>query len=161
MVVERAELGEVPIRLLEVIAEDLLVLGRALAVDAVGPLDELLVKRRAGALEDSVVGGVPDEDVVEAIRLFFGGSVGVGQNELLVRERLELCSDPRSSDLGSQVAHGVRNEGLPDDRGWLDRCALVCREAVEPGGEKCLDRRRHRNALDVRGRVPASVTRSG
>ena len=73
MVVERAELGEVAVRLLEVVAEDLLVLGRApVAVDAVGPLDEALVKRRAGALEEALVRGVADEDVVEAVRLVLG-----------------------------------------------------------------------------------------
>ena len=40
VVVERPELGQVAVRLLQVVAEDLLVLGRALAVDAVRPLDE-------------------------------------------------------------------------------------------------------------------------
>ena len=47
MLVGRSELGEEAVRLLEVVAEDLLVLERAVAVDAVGPFDELLVQRRA------------------------------------------------------------------------------------------------------------------
>ena len=68
VVVERAELREVAVGLLEVVAEDLLELdlAAALAVDAVGPVDEALVERRPGALEQAVVGGVADQDVVEA-----------------------------------------------------------------------------------------------
>ncbi len=72
MVVERAELRQVAMGLLEVVAEDLLVLGCALAVHAVRPLDELLVERRARALENALVGGVADEDVVEAERVLLG-----------------------------------------------------------------------------------------
>ena len=65
VLVGRRELGEEPVRLLEVVAEDLLVLERTVAVDAVGPLDELLVQRGALALEQALVDGVADEDVVE------------------------------------------------------------------------------------------------
>ena len=61
-----AELGEITIRLLEVVAQDLLVLGRAFAVDRVTPLYEPLVEGRARAFQDSVVCRVADEDVVEA-----------------------------------------------------------------------------------------------
>ena len=45
MVVGRRELREKPVRLFEVVAEDLLVLERTVAVDAVGPTDEALVQR--------------------------------------------------------------------------------------------------------------------
>ena len=55
--------------LLEVVAEDLLVLRRALAIHAVGPLDERDVEVGPRALEDAVVRGVADEDVVEAERV--------------------------------------------------------------------------------------------
>ena len=88
MVVQRAELGEVAVRLLEVVAEDLLVLRRAFAVDAVRPLDELLVERRASALEDPVVGGVADEDVVEAKRFLLDRSTESGRTSCLLGERL-------------------------------------------------------------------------
>ena len=59
---------EVAVRLLEVVAEDLLVLGLALAVavDLLGPVREPLVQRRARPLEHAVVRGVADQDVLEA-----------------------------------------------------------------------------------------------
>ena len=66
-IVERPELGEVRPRLLEVVAEDLLELGAAVAVDAVGPDDEALVEIRPAPLEDAVVRGVADHDVLEAV----------------------------------------------------------------------------------------------
>ena len=85
--------------LLEVIPEDLLVLGGAFAVDAVGPLDECVVERRARALEDSLVGGVADEDVVEAERCFLERPREVRLNELLVGQRdepdVQLTDSPR------------------------------------------------------------------
>jgi len=53
VLVERAEVGQIRMCLLEVIAEDLLELGlaTALAVDGLGPLDEPLVERRPGSLD--------------------------------------------------------------------------------------------------------------
>ena len=66
-IVERAELGEVRRCLLEVVAEDLLELGRPVAVHAVGPGHEPLVEVGPGALEDAVVRGVADHDVLEAV----------------------------------------------------------------------------------------------
>ena len=63
VVVERAELREVVVRLLEVVSEDLLVLrlAVAVAVDRFGPVGEPLVQRRARPLEERRVGGVPDQ----------------------------------------------------------------------------------------------------
>ena len=68
VVVERPEIREVAVRLLEVVAEDLLVLGLAVAVavDALRPGDEALVQGDACPLEDAGVGRVADEQVVEA-----------------------------------------------------------------------------------------------
>ena len=57
VVVERSELAEVAMGLLEVVAEDLLELERAVALRVAGvrPRDESLVERRPGALEEAVV----------------------------------------------------------------------------------------------------------
>ncbi len=103
VVVERPELGQIAMRLLEVVAEDLLVLRRALAVDAVGPLDELLVERGPRALEDRVVGGVANEDVVEAEGVLLRPRV-VRANELLLGERVQV-----DVELG---LHALRREVL-------------------------------------------------
>jgi hypothetical protein len=59
VIVEGPELAQVPVRLLQVVAEDLLELGRAVAVavDAVGPRDEALVELRPRPLEQALVRG--------------------------------------------------------------------------------------------------------
>ena len=79
VLVERPELGEVLPGLLEVVAEDLLELDAAIAVDAVGPADEPLVKVGAGPLQDPVVGGVADHDVLEAVRALVAVLDGTGR----------------------------------------------------------------------------------
>ena len=85
LVVDRAELGAVAVALLEVVAEDLLVLGHAVAGDALEPVGELLVQGGAELLRGRLVGGVADEDVLEAE----GGLVDEarlgGADEILVR----------------------------------------------------------------------------
>ena len=79
VLVERAELGEVLPGLLEVVAEDLLELDAAIPVDAVRPADEPLVEVGAGPLEDPVVGGVADHDVLEAVRALVAVLDGTGR----------------------------------------------------------------------------------
>ena len=79
---------------------DLLELGPAvaLAVHLFGPVDESLVKRRARALEDPLVRGVADEDVVEAVLAL---TVDVLRpHQLLLRHRAEV--------LGHRSLHGFR-----------------------------------------------------
>ena len=95
VVVERAELREVRPGLLEVVAEDLLELGAAVAVDLVGPGDEPLVEVGAAALEDAVVGGVADHDVLEAV-LSLVAVVDV-PDEVLLGERRQLASAPAAT----------------------------------------------------------------
>src|SRR6185312_4551692 len=85
--VQRAELGEVGPRLLEVVAKDLLELDHAVAVRQIGPRDEARVEVCPCTLEDAVVGGVPDHDVVEAVRAVLG--VLHRTDEMLVRQSRE------------------------------------------------------------------------
>ena len=68
MVVQGPQIREVPVRLLEVVAEDLLVLGLTVtvAVDALRPRDEPFVQGDACPLEDAGIRRVADEQVVEA-----------------------------------------------------------------------------------------------
>ena len=143
--------------LLEVVPEDLLVLRRALAVDAVGPLDELLVEGRPGALEDPLVGRVADEDVVEPERLLLERAGEVRAHELLLDQRAEALAHAVPSALGQEMRHGVPDEDLADDRGRFDHGSLVGLQVVEARREQRVDRRRHDGASDVGGRVPASA----
>ena len=86
--VERAELGEVPPGLLEVVAEDLLELDPAVAIRLVGPRDESRVEVRPRALQDAVVRGVADHDVLEPVRAV--GPVLDAADEMLLREGRQL-----------------------------------------------------------------------
>ena len=67
--VKRAELPEVAVRLLEVVGEDLLVLALAprSRVDAHRPRSRTLVQLGPCPLQQVLVGGLPDQNVVEAI----------------------------------------------------------------------------------------------
>ena len=92
--VDRSEFAEVLVRLLQVIAEDCLefLAAVALRVDLVGPLHELGVHGRAGALEQSVVNGVADQVVIEAITRV--GAIGDGwPDEMLAGQRLQLVTN--------------------------------------------------------------------
>ena len=93
VIIERAEFREVHPRLLEVVAEDLLELGDAIAVHGVGPYDEPLVEVCPSALEYPVVGGVADHDVLEAVVAFVPFLDRMDQ--VLLRERRELGRDTR------------------------------------------------------------------
>ena len=82
VIVERSEVGEIVVRLLEVVPEKLVVLGLAvsLAVDALSPVRETLVQRCARPLQNSVVSRVADEDVVEPeLGLLVDSQLGVEQ----------------------------------------------------------------------------------
>jgi hypothetical protein len=76
--VGRTELGPVPIRLLEVVAEDLLVFGQALAGRPLEPLREPLVEVGALLLGHRAVRGVADQEVAEAERVLAGELRSVG-----------------------------------------------------------------------------------
>src|SRR5262249_38710791 len=84
VIVQGPKLGEVLVRLLEVVAEDLLEFGPAVAllVHAFGPIDESLVERCPGTLENPLVRSIADEDVVEAVLVL---PIGLkGPHELLL-----------------------------------------------------------------------------
>ena len=130
-----SELDEVAMRLLEVVADDLLELLAA----AVEPAGEALVEVSALALRDAFVGRVADEDVAEA-----EGVVDrlVGTDQLLANERGQLCPCWAPA-VWREFAKRLPLEVEPDDGRTLDDLALFVRKPVESGGEQCLDRRGH------------------
>ena len=115
--VERGELGQAEVRLLQVVPEDLLVLGSAVAtlVDSVGPSDEAFVENRARPLEEAPVGRVADQDVPEAVASLEGDSRRLGSDEVLSRERLEELGDIVPNVTGDQLLDRALNEDLPGD----------------------------------------------
>ena len=69
MLVERSELSEVAMCLFEVVGQDLLVFAtsRAFRIHAIGPDHEPLMQLRPGPLQQVLIGGIPDEDVLEPV----------------------------------------------------------------------------------------------
>ena len=91
----RSELEPVPVRLLQVIADDLVLLAERSA----GPsshVREPLVQVRARGLRDRVVRGVADQQVAERERVGRGQVGALGPDELLADERAR-CRRPTSS----------------------------------------------------------------
>ena len=139
VVVEGSQLGEIAISLLEVVAENLLELDFTvpLAVDALGPVGESLVHRRARAFEDPEVGGVADEEVVKAI---VGLDLGhVRSNELLGAHRTEVLLGRCRPEI-SQVLDRCSGEEEPDHGRRLDDDAFLGRKQVEPRRQQRLNR---------------------
>ncbi len=136
------ELAAVGVRLLEVVAEDLVELEEIPAV-ALEPFGEPLVQLRADGLRQRVVGRVANQHVAEAERVVTGEHGLVGTDELLPHER----GQPRDHDrlLGNERLDGASVEHAAFDRPALEHGALGRLELVEPRGEQRLDRRRHRD----------------
>ena len=83
----RVELPAVAVRLLEVVAEDLVALDELLAVQ---PVRELLVQSCPRRLGQGLIGGIADQDVAKAEGLVAGKDAAVGTNELLAHQRRQM-----------------------------------------------------------------------
>ncbi len=147
----RPQLDETGVRLLEVVADDLL----ELLVTTVEPAGEALVEVGALRFRDPVVGGVANEHVAEA-----EGVVDrlVGTDQLLAHERRQ----PRSRwtpAVGCELAERLPLEVEPDDGRSLDDLPLLLGQRVEPGGEQRLDRRGHLVGSRRRRRASRAVAR--
>ena len=94
LVVDLAELASVAIRLLEVVAEDLLelLLAPALAVDPLGPAHETFVELRSRPLEQGAVRSVLDHQVAEPIEDLVDRVAGIAARR--------TASDPTPQVLG-------------------------------------------------------------
>ena len=92
--VERAELGQRQVRLLEVVAADLGELQGPVGVHALGPVDEALVDLRSRPLEHPVVRRLPDQDVQGHERVLARDERLGGGDELLPGEARERPVHP-------------------------------------------------------------------
>ena len=111
-----AELAPVVRRLLEVVADQGVVAGAV----AVEPRSRALVQRRAVGLRQRRVGGVAEEDVVEAVAVVapLGGAAG------WTKLRRESDESAASTGLLGERRHDAARELASDDRGALEHCAL-------------------------------------
>ena len=150
-----SELGAVAVCRLEVVAEDLVVLADAIAGALLEPVGVALVQRRAELLGRGAVGGVSDEDVLEAIRDHLAGEArGREPDHVLAGEPVELGLD----GLAGELVDGALVEELPFDRAALEGVALPWLEPVEPGAEEGIEAgregRRRRRPRAPRQRAP-------
>ena len=149
VLVEEAHLAPVPIRLLEVVAEQLVELAGGAGVGH--PVGEPLVECCPKLLGHRIVGGIPYEDVLEAESIFTARGRGVGANETFADERQQLRRE-RGPLLARQESRNGRDGEVPADHGGaLDHVSLVRAQPVEPLGEERLDRGRNRELTAVLG----------
>jgi len=86
-----------------VIADDLLVLGLTVACLPLEPARKTLMQLRAAFLRETPVGRVANEDVAEAEGVLAGELGGVGIDELLPDERVQVRSDVAALLLGREL----------------------------------------------------------
>jgi hypothetical protein len=159
VIVEGAQLFQVAIRLLQVVAQDLLELhcAVAVAIDAVGPRDEAFVEHRPRTLQHPLVSSIPDEHVVESKVLLGADRLWLRMNEVLTREgaqdRPELLLDIR----GHQLPERVLGKHETRDGRRFDHRALLRAEQVHARRQESLDRRWHGQGGNAGGRHPAPV----
>ena len=115
---------------------------------------------RSRPLEEPVVGGVADEDVLEAeAELLRAGDRG-RPHQLLARHGRQVVRHLGAHRLGRQHGHGRLGERQADDRCRLDHRPLLAPQQVEPRGEQGLDGRRNVEVGEVAGRAPSAHRRS-
>ena len=149
LVVDGAELGAVAVALLEVVPEDLLVLDDPRGDQALQPVGELPVEVRTELLRGRVVGGVPDEDVLEAEgRLAREARLG-GADEVLGGEGLEARLHRRARGGLRELDDGATVEDLALDRATLERGACLGLEPVEARAEERVQARREGERVEV------------
>ena len=159
MRIKRSKLGQVPVCLLQVVAQDLLELEAAIRprVALVGPVHEPLVQAGACSLQQAVVGGVPDEDVVEPVARVVVQHRGL-VDQLTAVERREM------SRAGLVAVGRASTSGPPtpsNSRPMTDAGSMTarspCAEAVQPGREQRVDGGRDGDLPDVVGESPVAL----
>src|SRR5262249_17226678 len=132
--VDGAELDTVAVGLLEVIAEDLVVLADAVSGKPLQPVCETFMERGAQLLRGRVVRGLAHEDVLEAVGGPTGGE-GPGReaDQVLPGQRGELSRDGRTGLLVAELDHGAAVEELALDGASLERISRTPVQPVEAG----------------------------
>jgi len=101
-----------------------------------------LVQLGAQLLRHRVVGGVADEDVVEAKAVVARKEGVVGAHELLAHQPHKVSSYPTTTGWRKQLRDRAWVEQTSLDRGTHEHGALVACEPVDARGEQGLDRGR-------------------
>ena len=153
-VVERAELGAIPVRLLEVIPDDLVALAQR-PRRLVEPRREPLVELRSGRLRDRRVRLVADQQVSEPERVGRGQVGALGADDLLADQRSDAIGCIRH--FAREFADRGEVEDLPHHRCDLDQPAFRCGQLVQPRREQRRDRRWDGQVREIAGRRPSAL----
>ena len=140
------ELAPVARRLLEVVADELVLL-----LALVEPAREPLVQIAPKLLRQRVVGRVADQQMPEAELAVAGRA-----DELLPDERSERLRRFAQGRLVGEPFDRAPAKVLALHRGSLEHLPLLAGKQVEPRREQNLDRRRHRQLAHLSGRRPAT-----
>jgi hypothetical protein len=139
-VVVAAELAPVEHRLLEVVADDLVLLDEVHVL--LDPEREALVQIGARLLRQRIVGSVADQEVTEAERVVSRHRRGLGPDQLGADQLREVAVEPRANALGRELRDRQAVEDLTLDGPALDHRPLVGRQLVESCLEERVDRGR-------------------
>ena len=134
--VGRLELGAVAVCLLEVVAEDLVVLADAIAGALLEPVGVALVQGGAELLGRRAVGGVADEDVLEAVGDQLAGEARGGEADQVLAARAGRARRRRrAGGLVGELDDGAAVEELAFDRAALE-CVALARPRAGRGGRR-------------------------
>ena len=160
VVVGRTQLDSVPVRLLEVVGDDLLVLRQPVRGHSLQPRRETLMELGSGLLGEGLVRGVPDQQVAEPICLLAGERGLVGADQLHPHQAGQAVADLPAHRLGRQLGHRAAVEDLALDRCPLDDGPVLAAQPIQAGREKRLDGRRD-GQLAEHPLAPPSHRRTG
>ena len=136
----RTQLGAVAKGLLEVVSDDLRVLGDPAARGVLIHVARVLVKLRADPLRGRPVGGLLDQDVTEAKALATPRRWS-GLDQLLAHQGLDVAGNERARNLGQELNHRIDGELLADDGGAGYHGPHARPEAIEARRQQRRDRR--------------------
>ena len=122
----------VAVRLLQVVAEHLLDLGRPVSRNLLEPGGVPLVQLCAELLRHGVVCRLADQHVAEAKAVDAGERRPPRTDQLLPDECIEACSDPATLGVVAESLDGARVEDGALDRRPFDGLPLVGAQLVEP-----------------------------
>ena len=126
------------------IAEDLVVLGDAVAGALLEPVGEALVEGRTLCLREGLVCGVADENVSEPERGLVGEVRRCRPDELAVDEAVQAVVETGPLVRVGQCSYRPAVEHLPLDSAMLERRTLTGLYSIEAGAEQLAERRRDR-----------------
>ena len=149
--IDRAELAQVLVGLLEVPAEHLVVLDGPPGA-RLEPVGEAAVQLCPGVLQQAPVGRVADQYVMEAQNRLAEKPPGVGLDQLAAPQRFETSVEV--ADLARQELRQRSAREVPaDHRGPLEDRAILGAQPLDARGEQRVDGGRHLDIgeRDVRG----------